>query len=304
MLRQGNEPQTVNNYMSGVRQNGLIPNSITHSWPGGVGGAGGAGGTEGGDGGTGEGPRLYYDIMAGHSSITMNDHSTHITNYPQQTPPPGPLPQFQRTHTKYGFTIDMEEIWRLLKLRSGLISNPSATGGEPAEVAFFPEADPYLPPWGPGVAGGEKTADGWTRRLRVSSNFEDYGNLPIRLNVSTACADPCMLLWDSNVYTGLRRFQEEEGFYPDTPEYAIKFADCPLFEVCDTRHADAQTSPEFLPKISLGPKNSKNFGNVINFGEYSHKDLLEYVTFSLQFVIPKPEVFLATSWSNFSENFL
>jgi hypothetical protein len=44
-----------------------------------------------------------------------------------------------------------------------------------------------------------------------------------------------------------------------------------------------------LPKISLGPK---NFGNVINFGEYSHKDLLDYVTFSLQFVIPKPEVLL------------
>ncbi|KAF8201991.1 hypothetical protein K438DRAFT_592862 [Mycena galopus ATCC 62051] len=48
--------------------------------------------------------------------------------------------------------------------------------------------------------------------------------------------------WDSNVYAGLRRFQEEEGFDPDTPEYAIKWADGMLFEVCDTRHADGQTS--------------------------------------------------------------
>jgi hypothetical protein len=71
----------------------------------------------------------------------------------------------------------MEEIWKLLKSRPVPISNPLATvklgsimfcpsneqGGEPAEVAFFPEANPYLPPWVPGVAGGEKTAEGWTR---------------------------------------------------------------------------------------------------------------------------------------------
>ncbi|KAJ7208776.1 hypothetical protein C8J57DRAFT_1402423 [Mycena rebaudengoi] len=82
-----------------------------------------------------------------------------------------------RTHTRYGFTIYMEEIWRLLKLRPVPISNPFSTvklgsimfcpsneqGEEPAEVAFFPEADPYLRPWAPGVAGGEKTAEGWTR---------------------------------------------------------------------------------------------------------------------------------------------
>lgn len=158
-------------------------------------------------------------------------------------------------------------------------------------------------------------------RLRVSSSFEDYGNLHIRLNVSTAGADPCMLvlmhtndfkietygakqkptagflflcpeehfqistasfrwpeypaywsrdpngverlsmdeatrlgfpplefksrivgfLWDSNVYAGLRQFQEEEGFDPDTPEYAIKW-ECPLFEVCDTRHTEGAST--------------------------------------------------------------
>lgn len=69
----------------------------------------------------------------------------------------------------------MEEIWKLFKSRAVPISNPSATvklgsimfcpsneqGGEPAEVAFFPEADPDLSPWD--VAGGEKTAEGWTR---------------------------------------------------------------------------------------------------------------------------------------------
>ncbi|KAJ7858155.1 hypothetical protein B0H14DRAFT_669968 [Mycena olivaceomarginata] len=47
--------------------------------------------------------------------------------------------------------------------------------------------------------------------------------------------------WDSNVYAGLRRFQDEEGFDPDTPEYAIKCGGR-LFEVCDTRHTDGQTS--------------------------------------------------------------
>ncbi|KAJ7661762.1 hypothetical protein B0H17DRAFT_1093894 [Mycena rosella] len=341
MLCQGNEPQTVNSHISG-----------------GVGGAGGAGG-QGGGGGTGEGPRLDYDITAEH--FTMNNHTgmfssahnftvtagslTNITNYPQQTPPPGPLPQFQRTHTRYGFTIDMEEIWKLLKLRPGPISNPFATvklgsimfcpsneqGGEPAEVAFFPEADPYLRPWVPGGAGGEKTAEGWTRfnasdvcdrtlvlqrripnlyawlyqathifsRLRVSSNFEDYvlmhtidfqietygakqkptagflflcpeenfqittasfrwpeypaywsrdlnGVERLSMDEATRLGFPPLefksrilgFSWDSNVYAGLRRFQEEEGFDPDSPEYAIKWADCPLFEVCDTRHTD------------------------------------------------------------------
>ncbi|KAF8173021.1 hypothetical protein K438DRAFT_1850993 [Mycena galopus ATCC 62051] len=322
MLPQRNEPQTVNNYISG-----------------GVGGAGGTGNAhgQGGDGGTGEGARLNYGITAGH--FTMNNHTGMSSS----------AHNFTRTNTRYGFTIDMEEIWKLLKLRSGLISNPFATvklgsimfcpsneqGGEPAEVAFFPEADPYLCPWVAGGADGEKTAEGWTRfnasdvcdrtlvlqrripnlyawlyqathifsRLRVSSNFEDYvlmhtidfkiethgakqkptaGFLFLcpeeHFQITTASfrwpeypaywsrdlngverlsMDEAIRLgfpplefksriqgssWDSNVYAGLRRFQEEEGFDPDTPEYAIKWADCPLFEVCDTRQTDGAST--------------------------------------------------------------
>ncbi|KAJ6571610.1 hypothetical protein B0H19DRAFT_663259 [Mycena capillaripes] len=160
-------------------------------------------------------------------------------------------------------------------------------------------------------------------RLRVSSNFEDYGNFYIRVDVSTSCADPCILVlvhtidfqidtyggkqkpstgflflcpeehfqittasyrwpeypaywscdpngverlsmdeatllgfpplefksriqgcsWDSNVYAGLRRFQEEEGFDPDTSEYATNWVgDSMLFEVRDTRYTDEETS--------------------------------------------------------------
>ncbi|KAJ7243266.1 hypothetical protein C8J57DRAFT_1477192 [Mycena rebaudengoi] len=278
-----------------------------------------------------------------HNFTVTADSLTKIT-------PPGPLPQFQRTHTRYGFTIDTDEIWRLLKLRPVPISNPFSTvklgsvmfcpsneqGGEPAEVAFFPEADPYLRPWAPGVAGGEKTAKGWTRfnasdvcdrtlvlqrripnlyawlyqathifsRLRVSSNFEDYvlthtidfqidtygakqkpstGFLFLcpeeHFQITTASfrwpeypaywsRDPngverlsiveATLLgfsplefksrtqgfsWDSNVYAGLRRFQEEEGFDPDTPAYATMWAgDSMLFEVRDIRYTDGETS--------------------------------------------------------------
>jgi hypothetical protein len=48
--------------------------------------------------------------------------------------------------------------------------------------------------------------------------------------------------WDSNVYAGLRQFQEEEGFDPDTQEYAIQWADGLLFEVCDTRHTDGAST--------------------------------------------------------------
>ncbi|KAJ6456957.1 hypothetical protein C8R45DRAFT_1033944 [Mycena sanguinolenta] len=332
MPYQENELQTIS-YISGARQNGGV---------GGTGGASNAQG-QGGGGGTGEGPRLRYNIKA--ERFTNENHMINIANYPQQTPPPGPLPQFKRTHTRFGFTIDMEEIWKLLKLRSAPISNPFATvklgsimfcpsneqGGEPAEVAFFPEADPDLGPWAPGVAGGEKTAEGWTRfnasdvcertlvlqrripnlflwlyqathifsRLRVSSNFEDYvlmhtidfkietygakqkptagflflcpeehfqiatasfrwpeypaywsrdpnGVERLSMDEATRLGFPPLefksrilgFSWDSNVYAGLRQFQEEEGFDPDTPEYAIKFADCPLFEVCDTRHTN------------------------------------------------------------------
>jgi hypothetical protein len=62
-MPQGNKSQTVNNHISGARQNGLNRSSITYSWPGGVGGDGGTGG-QGGAGGTGEGPRLNYGITA------------------------------------------------------------------------------------------------------------------------------------------------------------------------------------------------------------------------------------------------
>ncbi|KAJ7025106.1 hypothetical protein C8F04DRAFT_1117542 [Mycena alexandri] len=328
------------------------PQAVNHYISGGTGGPGGLAIERGGGGGTGEGPHLNYDFTAEH--VTMNTHAgtfssvynftvtgsfTNITNY--QTPPPGPLPQFQRTRTRYGLTIDIEEVWKLLKSRPVPISNPFATvklgsiifcpsneqGGEPAEVAFFPEADPDLGPWAPGVAGGEKTAEGWTRfnasdvcdrklvlqrripdlyawlyqatyifsRLRVSSNFEDYvlmhtidfqietygakqkptagflflcpekdfqitttsfrwpeypaywsrdlnGVERLSRDEATRLGFPPLEFksrirgssWDSNVYAGLRQFQEEERLDPDSPEYAIKW-DCPLFEVCDTR---------------------------------------------------------------------
>ncbi|KAJ7366225.1 hypothetical protein DFH08DRAFT_1002918 [Mycena albidolilacea] len=243
----------------------------------------------------------------------------------------------------------MEEIWKLLKSRPAPISNPLATvklgsimfcpsnkqGRELAEVAFFPEADPYLDPWFPGVAGGEKTAEGWTRFnasdvcnrtlvlqhripnlyawlyqathilscLRVLSNFEDYvfvhtidfkietygakqkppagflflcpekhfkitttlfrwpeylaywsrnpnGVEHLTMDKVTCLGFPPLEFksrilgasWDSNVYAGLRRFQEEEGFNPDTPEYAIQWANGLLLEVCDTQDTDGAST--------------------------------------------------------------
>ncbi|KAJ7260346.1 hypothetical protein B0H12DRAFT_1322306 [Mycena haematopus] len=341
MPYQGNERQTTNNYISG-----------------GVGGAGGNAQGQGGDGGTGGGPSLTYAIQArlaelntytGTFSSIYNitaDNSSHITTY--QTPPPGPLPQFKRRHTRYGFTIDMEEIWKLCKSRRVPILDPFATvklgsimfcpsneqAGEPAEVAFYPQASPSIRPWVLGVAGGEKTAEGWTRfnasdvcdrtlvlqrrmlnlytwlyqatyifsRLRISSSFEDYvlmhtidfqietygakqkptegflflcpeehfqittasfrwpeypaywsrdfnGVERLTVDEATRLGFPPLEFksrilgysWDSNVYDGLRQFQEEEQFDPELPEYAI-WKKCELFEVCDTRHTDGQTS--------------------------------------------------------------
>ncbi|KAJ7731635.1 hypothetical protein B0H16DRAFT_201488 [Mycena metata] len=336
MPPHGNEPRTVNNNMYG-----------------GVGGAGGAANGQGGGGGTGEGPRLNNEVTTEH--FRMNNYTGMFSgardftvtaninnNYLQPTPPPGPLPQFKPTRTRQGLTIDIEEIWKLQKPRSIPISDPFATvklgsimfcpqGGEPAEVAFYPDVDPEIGPWVAGVAGGEKMAKGWTRfnasdacnrtlllrrhipnlylwlyqatfvfsRLRVSSNFEDYvllhtidfkietygakqkptegflflcpeedfqveedfqikfrwpefpaywsrdpnGVERLSMDDATRLGFPPLEFksriqgssFDSRVYDGLRQYQEEEQFDPDTPEYSIRMAgaDLPLFQLSD-----------------------------------------------------------------------
>jgi hypothetical protein len=73
MFRRGNESHTVNNYISGARENCLNTNSITHLCPG-VGGAGGPGIAQGhgGGGGKGEGPELSYAFDA-VENLTMNN---------------------------------------------------------------------------------------------------------------------------------------------------------------------------------------------------------------------------------------
>ncbi|KAJ7236686.1 hypothetical protein C8J57DRAFT_1247672 [Mycena rebaudengoi] len=278
-----------------------------------------------------------------HNFTVTADSLTKIT-------PPGPLPQFQRTHTRYGFTIYMEEIWRLLKLRPVPISNPFSTvklgsimfcpsneqGEEPAEVAFFPEADPYLRPWAPVLTHTvDFQIDAYGAKQKPSTGFlflcpkehfqittasfrwpeypaywsrDPNGVERLSIDKATFLGFPPLefksrtqgFSWDSNVYAGLRRFQEEEGFDPDTPAYATMWAgDSMLFEVRDTR---ANLHQNFYLIFISAQEISKNFENVINLVNI---DLLDYVTFSLQFVfIPKPEAFLATSWSNFSEDFL
>ncbi|KAJ7731638.1 hypothetical protein B0H16DRAFT_1733200 [Mycena metata] len=329
MPPHGDEPRTVNIY-------------------GGVGGDGGAANVRGGGGGTGEGPHVNTKVTTEHFEMNNNTGTfsgardftvtASINNYLQPTPPPGPLPQFKPTYTRRGRTIDIEEIWKLQKLRPIPISDPFATvklgsimfcpqGREPAEVAFYPDADPYIRPWDAGVAGGQKMAEGWTRfnasdvcgrtlvlrrhitptlylwlyqatyifsRLQVSSNFEDYvllhtidfkietygakhkptegflflcpeedfqittaefrwpeypaywsrdpkGVERLGMDEATRLGFPPLVFksrirgssFDSRVYDGLRQYQEETGFDPETPEYSIAWggADWPLFQL-------------------------------------------------------------------------
>jgi hypothetical protein len=79
MLRRGKESYTVNNYISGARENCFNDNSITHLCPGAVGGAGGAGSAQGqgGGGGTGEGPELSYAFDA-IENLTMNNLNLYV----------------------------------------------------------------------------------------------------------------------------------------------------------------------------------------------------------------------------------